>query len=126
MIDQPLDNLTLRQFRRANFSIGLLYDTPIATMQAICEDIRQAIAEHDLTKSEPGVVHFTDFGESSLNILVLYFVESSDWGEYMRLKEAVNYRIIEIVKSHGADFAFPTRTIHVEELEKSFLVKERN
>ncbi len=126
MIDQPLDNLTLRHFRRAKFSIGLTYETPNATIKAICEDIRQLLAEHELTKSEPGVVHFTDFGESSLNILVLFFVESPDWNEYIRLREEVNFRIIEIVKSYGADFAFPTRTIHVQELEKSFLVRDKD
>jgi MscS family membrane protein len=45
--------------------------------------------------------------------------------EFTRIKEDINYRIIEIVGHHGAQFAFPTRTLHVEEVEKTFLVREK-
>ncbi|QHT68631.1 mechanosensitive ion channel family protein [Rhodocytophaga rosea] len=113
MIDQPLDNQTQRRFRRARFTIGLDYQTPTAIVQSICDDIRKAIAANDLTKSEPGQVRFTDFGESSLNVLVLFFVETVDFSEYNQVKEAINIKIIEIVKKHQASFAFPSRTIHV-------------
>jgi MscS family membrane protein len=125
MIDQPLDNLTQRRFRRASYQICLTYDTPIPVMRSICEDVRRAISEKELTNSEPPIVHFTDFGESSLNITVIYFVETADWLEFTRLKEEVNYRIIEIVAGHSAQFAFPTRTVHVEEVEKTFLMREK-
>lgn len=113
MIDQALDNLTQRRFRRAKFMIGLSYSTPPAVIESICEEIREAIASNDLTKSEPGQVRFTDFGESSLNILVLFFVEAVDWSEFNRVKEEINFQIIEIVEKHRGSFAFPTRTIHI-------------
>jgi MscS family membrane protein len=94
-------------------------------MRSISEEVRLAISEKELTKSEPAIVHFTDFGESSLNITVIYFVETPDWMEFTKVKEEINYRIIEIVMQHGAQFAFPTRTIHVEEIEKTFLVRDK-
>jgi MscS family membrane protein len=113
MIDQPLDNLTQRRFRRAKFMIGLTYDTPPAIIQAICKDIREAIAANEMTKSEPGQVHFTDFAESSLNILVVFFVEALDWSEFNKVKEEINFTIIETVDRYNASFAFPTRKIHL-------------
>lgn len=113
MIDQALDNLTQRRFRRAKFMINLSYHTPPAIIESICADIRKAIASNDLTISEPGQVHFTDFGESSLNILVLFFVEAVDWSEFNRVKEEINLKIIQIIEKHNASFAFPTRTINL-------------
>jgi MscS family membrane protein len=125
MIDQPLDNLSQRRFRRASYQLCLTYDTPIPVMRSICEDVREAISEQELTRSESPIVHFTDFGESSLNITIIYFVETADWMEFTKIREDINYRIIEIVGHHGAQFAFPTRTLHVEEVEKTFLVREK-
>lgn len=125
LIDQPLDNMTQRRFRRANMQICLTYDTPVQVMRTISEELRVAVSEKELTKSEPAIVHFTDFGESSLNITVIYFVETADWVEFTKVREEINYRIIEIVKHNGAQFAFPTRTIHVEEVERTFLVRDK-
>jgi MscS family membrane protein len=113
MVDQALDNLTQRRFRRAKFNISLTYATPAATVQAICEDIRLAIAANDFTKSEPAQVRFAEFGESSLNIMIVFFVEAVDWSEYNRIREEINYKIMHVVSAHQASFAFPTRTLHV-------------
>ncbi|MBC7922828.1 MAG: mechanosensitive ion channel family protein [Ferruginibacter sp.] len=112
LIDQALDNLTQRRLRRARFTIGLTLDTPAETLKAVAADIRAALDEHPGTRTEPGVVRFDEFGTSSLNLLVLFFVETADWGEYMAVKEEINYRIIEIVHHHRAAFAFPTTTLH--------------
>lgn len=52
--------------------------------------------------------------------MVLYFVDTMDWNEFIDIKEEINYRIVEIVEAHGASFAFPTQTLylHPEEAPK--------
>jgi MscS family membrane protein len=123
LVDQALDNLTQRQFRRVKHFIGLTYDTPPSTLQAICEDIRQIIVENEHTQKETGTVHFTEFGESSLNILVVYFVESAEWSFFNKIKEEINFKIIDIVHKHGGTFAFPTHTIHIPQEDKTTILK---
>ena len=114
LIDQALDNLTRRQYRRARFTIGLTYNTLPETLRAVTADIQAVLDSHEMTRTEPGVVKFDGFGESSLNLLVIFYVETSDWDEYMRLKEEINYQIIRIVYRHGATFAYPTTTIYCQ------------
>lgn len=118
LTDQPLDNLTQRRFRRARYFIGLPYHTPPATVKAICQDILQIIKENPLTNAELSQVRFTDFGESSLNIMILYFAEAAVWEEFNAIKEEINYQIMDIVHKHGVTLAYPTRTIHLEFDEK--------
>jgi MscS family membrane protein len=125
LIDQALDNLTRRQFRRSRFTVGLTYNTPSETLQAVAADIQAVLDGHEMTRAEPGVVKFDGFGESSLNLLVVFYVETSDWGEYMRLKEEINYQILRIVHQHGAAFAYPTTTIHWQGPEKSLQTEEK-
>lgn len=113
MVDSDLENLTLRTFRRANFSIGLAYHTSIDQIRAIVKDIQEVIDTHPNT-NEDGRVRFKDFGESSLEIMVMYYVDTMDWTIYLNVREEINYRIMEIVANNKASFAFPSRSIYME------------
>lgn len=113
MIDSPLENLTLRNLRRVKFNIGVLYGTPAETIQKIVKEIKVYLDEHKETSMD-GLVAFDSFGDSSLNIVVLYYIEIVDYAIYMSIKEEINYKVMEIVLKNGADFAFPSRTIYHE------------
>lgn len=110
MVDAELDNLTLRTFTRAKFMVGILYNTPEENIKSIVNDIQKFLDERPDTNRD-GTVRFFEFGESSLNIMVQYFVNTADWKVYMKVREEINYKIAEIVKKHGSDFAFPTKTV---------------
>lgn len=113
MIDNVLDNLSMRTFRRVNFNIGVTYDTTEEQLKNIVQDIQRYIDEHPNTNQD-GEIHFMEFGASSLDIMVLYFIDTMDWSVYLKIKEEINFEIMRIVTYHGADFAFPTQTIHLE------------
>jgi MscS family membrane protein len=111
MIDSPLENLTLRNLRRVKFSVGVLYGTPAETIKKIANEIKVYIDLHLQTNQDTLVV-FDAFGDSSLNIMILYYIEIVDYAIYMKIKEDINFRVMEIVLNNGADFAFPSRTIY--------------
>ncbi len=113
MIDSELENLTLRTSRRANFSIGLTYHTSIEQIKAIVKDIQEFIDNHKNT-TEDGRVRFKEFAGSSLEIMVMYYVDTMDWTTYLNVREEINYRIMEIVEFHGASFAFPSTSVYIE------------
>lgn len=113
MVDAELDNLSLRTFTRAKFVIGILYSTPEDKVKSIVGEIQKLLDDHPRTNQD-GTVHFYEFGESSLNLLIQYFADTLDWKEYMKIREEINYRIVGIIKKNGSDFAFPTRTILME------------
>jgi MscS family membrane protein len=113
MIDSELENLTLRTSRRANFSISLTYHTSIEQMRAIVEEIQTFIDNHPNTTVD-GRVRFKEFGESSLDIMVMYYVDTMDWTTYLNVREEINYRIMEIVEAHKASFAFPSTSVYIE------------
>ncbi len=113
MIDAELDNLGLRPVRRVKFNIGLTYDTSAEKIKAIVNDIQEIINLHEKTNQD-GKVRFQEFGSSSLDIMVMYFVDSPKWEDLINVKEDVNYRIMEIVKKHNSDFAFPSTTVYLQ------------
>jgi MscS family membrane protein len=113
MIDSELDNLTMRTFRRGDLTIGLTYSTSTDKLKAIVADIQEYIDNHPSTNQE-GIVRLHDFGQSSLDIMVLFFVDTMDWTNYLDIKQEILYQIIDIVKSRGSDFAFPSTSIYIE------------
>ncbi|MBA9078492.1 MULTISPECIES: mechanosensitive ion channel family protein [Rufibacter] len=116
MIDKPLDNLTLRTFRRVKFDITLTYNTTSEQIKAIVADIQHLIDEYPRTNQD-GRVRFFNLGPHSKDIMVLYFINTIDWDEYIDVKEEINYKIVEVVERHRAEFAFPTQTVYVKQEE---------
>jgi MscS family membrane protein len=114
MVDTELDNLTLRTFRRARFNINLSYKSTQEQIQAIINDIQNFIDTHPNTNQE-GKVKFTGFNDSSIDIMIQYFVDTMDWDVYLNVKQEINFKIMEVVTKHKADFAYPTRTVYLQQ-----------
>ena len=113
MIDAELDNLGMRSVRRVKFNIGLTYDTSVDQIKLIVADVQKMINLHEKTNQE-GKVRFQEFGASSLDIMINYFVDSPRWEDLIDVKEDINYKIMEIVKKHNSDFAFPSTTVYLQ------------
>jgi MscS family membrane protein len=107
IVSQSLENQSQRQFRRARYLIGLQLDTPSERLREIIAEIQAVLDANPLTRVKPGTVHFDGFGEQSLDLLLVYHVATTDFDEFNRMKEVVNFRITEIVRQYGASFASP-------------------
>jgi MscS family membrane protein len=113
MVDAQLDNLGMRPVRRVKFNIGLNYETTAEQIKKIVSDIQNMVDNHPKTNDE-GKVKFQEFGSSSLDVLVMYFVDSPSWEDLIDVREDINYKIMEIVKKHNSDFAFPSTTVYLQ------------
>ena len=71
------------------------------------------IDNHKQTNQD-GKVRFLNFGDSSLDLMVLYFVNSPEWDDLVDTQQEINFKIIEIVKKHESDFAYPTTSVFLE------------
>jgi MscS family membrane protein len=110
MIDGALENLTLRNFRRIKFSIGLNYETPAPTLKKVVEEINDLL-KTNTNYNEDSIAIFEEFGEFSMNIMVVYFLEMMEYNEYLQRKEKINFAIAEIVYKNGASFIHPGRAV---------------
>lgn len=107
MIDGVLENMTRRNYRRVKFNIGITYETDSEKIKNIIADINQFLEENVHTTD--AAVTFDSFADSALNIQILYLVENIEFNNYLKIKEEVNFKIIDIVHQHGSDFAYPTQ-----------------
>jgi MscS family membrane protein len=100
--------------RRIKMTLGLTYDTTETQMNSIISEIKEMLNTHEDIDKEMIYIYFTDFADSSLGIFCYFFTTSTRWDKYMSVKEDVNLKIMKIVESHKASFAFPSQSIYLE------------
>ncbi len=112
MIDSAMNNITESDIKRVKITLTLTYNSKPAQLLSIIEDIKKAIMNHPQT-TENFVVNFIDLEASSLNILVVYFVNGNEYENMLKVKEDLNFKFMEIVEQHGCAFAFPSQTVYL-------------
>jgi MscS family membrane protein len=121
--NMPVDNITLSNMRRIRMTIGVTYDTTPTQLREVTGRIRAMLCAHPGLDPDAVQVSFTDFGASSLDILVQCFTTTAVWNEYMDVREDVCLKIMEVLEELGLEFAFPSRTVYLHhaavELERN-------
>ena len=58
-------------------------------------------------------VHFKEFSDSSLNFEVVYYINSSEYLDYMDTQQNINLLIKERFEKEKIIMAYPTQTIYL-------------
>ncbi|MEP4148135.1 MAG: mechanosensitive ion channel family protein [Halioglobus sp.] len=102
--------------RRIYETVGIRYQDS-GKMALIVKQVREMLQNHEeIDLSRTLIVNFVSFGSSSLDFFVYTFTKTTDWVRFHEIKQDVMLKILEIVTRNGADVAFPTQTLHVEQV----------
>jgi len=112
LTESRLQNFKKLRRRRIVFSIGVEYSTKKEKLEKIPKIIKKIIENTD--RAELSRVHFKSFGDFSLNFETVYFVNSSDYNDFMDIQQRINFSIHEAFEKEGISMAFPTQTIFLE------------
>ncbi len=117
--DGAVTNFSRMTHRRIYWMIGVEYRTTVPQLRRIRDEIEDYILT-DPAYANPSeastFVRIDRFSESSIDILLYCFTITTNWGEWLEIKEALAYKIKEIVEGAGTGFAFPSRALYVETL----------
>ena len=100
--------------RRIKETIGIRYED-INAMGAIVADVKAMLKNHaEIDATKTLIVNFNTFGPSSLDFFIYTFTKTTDWVHFHEVKQDMLLKVAEIIDRHGAQIAFPTRTVHIE------------
>ena len=108
-----VDNMGRREFRRIKVNLGLEYGTTPDQIEAFCEGIRELLRRNPYTRKDNFQVYFNQFSDSSLDVLLYFFLKCSEWSEELQQRHQLFLDITRLAERLGVSFAFPTRTLHV-------------
>ncbi|NKB31820.1 MAG: mechanosensitive ion channel [Pseudomonadales bacterium] len=106
-----LENPSRMSNRRIKETIGLRYQDA-SKVGTIIEDVKSMLQNHEeIDANQTLIVNLNSYGASSLDFFIYTFTKTTNWIRFHEIKQDVMLKIIDIVHSHDADFAFPTTTI---------------
>lgn len=98
--------------RRVVFRFGVVYQTSAEKLCLVPDILRRVVSE------QPGLrfdrAHFMNFGDSSLDFEVVYYVLTPDYNMYMDAHQKVLLGLFGALSKEGVGFAYPTRTLYHE------------
>ena len=108
---ESINNFTRMPQRRVVQTIGLTYASKSEQVDAVVNDIRTLLKNDPEVHPQTILVHFLNYGASSLDIQIIYFSADPDGVKTMNLRHRLNLAIMRLVEARGLGFAFPTQTI---------------
>ena len=109
-----LDNFAQRDQRLFRTVLGLRYETTPDQLRHVLEELRKLLANHPRVLKEPARVRFIGYGAYSLDLEIFAYLLCRDQDTFLAIQEEILLRIADIVKTCGADFAFPSQTTYLE------------
>ncbi len=116
--DAVITNFSRMTHRRIKWKIGVKYETSVEQLKIIRDEIMKYILENE-DFSPPDetstFVHVDSFNESSIDFFIYCFTKTTNWGEWLAIKEEFAMAIKEIIEQKAkANFAFPSQSIYLE------------
>jgi MscS family membrane protein len=129
--------------RRVKMYVGVTYNSNAKDIQKAIDDIHQMLVGHEgistLEKinthelkrdyrrknklvsldNKIGIkstlmVYLDSFSDSSIDILIYTFTKTTNWEEWLKVKQDILYRVWDILEKNNLEFAFPSQSIYLE------------
>jgi|TARA_B110000305_G_C19455829_1_gene650898 MscS family membrane protein len=115
--DTAVTNFSGMTHRRIYWKIGVEYRTTVDQLRQIRDEMEHYIVESPEFASPKDVstfVRIDRFSDSSIDIMLYCFTKTTNWGEWLEIKEQLAFRIKQIVEGAGSGFAFPSQSLYIE------------
>jgi MscS family membrane protein len=113
LADMRIETFAARDRIRLSCVVGLVHGTIAAQMRQVLAGIENVLRAHPRIWPDSLTVRFREIGASSLDVEVMAWFRTTDWDEFVAIRQEVLLRFMEIVEQAGTSFAFPTRTVHL-------------
>ncbi|WP_462411654.1 mechanosensitive ion channel family protein [Neobacillus sp. Marseille-QA0830] len=113
LANEPITNWSRMGKRRIQFHLGLNYQTTKEQIERVVSRIEGMLKIHEEIHPDTIMVAFDHYNESSLDILIYFFTNTTVWAEHVKIKHDINLKIMAILEKEGVEVAFPSRTLYV-------------
>lgn len=112
LLKSRIRNYKRMEQRRVVFAVGVTYQTPPSKLRKVPDIFKKQLEQFDDVHFDRA--HFKSYGDYSLNFEFVYYVHTADYNRYMDIQQAINLGLYEEFEKEGIEFAYPTRTLFIE------------
>ena len=118
LADNAVTNFSRMTHRRIKWVVGVEYRTTVKQLKYIRDEIEAWLWRDDRFAKPPHAALFVRvdaFNDSSIDFLIYTFTNTTNWGEWLAIKEEMAVAVFEIIEKAGTGFAFPSRTLYMQQ-----------
>ena len=124
VIQNPLENYTLTKYRRVDIPCGVGYEDDLEKVQEVAS---KAIKDHiAYDTSKPVEVFFSEFGDSSINFTLRFWLDMAEQKNYLLAKSDAIIAIKKAFDAEGINIPFPIRTLEIGNQEVESALKQNS
>ena len=116
LADATIDNHGLRSYRRFSTDLAVAYDTPPELLELFITGLRKLVLTHPNTWKDNFHIYMNNMNSHSLDIKFYIFFAVPTWGAELEARHEMIISILKLAEKLGVNFAFPTQTLHVQDL----------
>jgi len=113
LANEKIENYSLRDKILYRTNIKLRYETRPDQLRLILIQLREMLCSHPMIIEDSSRVQFIDFGDAYLKIDIFTYIATTDYGEYLQVREDLNLRMIDIVIEAGSQLAMPANITYL-------------
>jgi small-conductance mechanosensitive channel len=111
LLKSRIHNYERSSERRVLLDIGVTYNISYEKLSAIPDMVRDVLGGIELSRFDRA--RFREYGDSSLNFRIAYFVRTTDYRVYLDVQHEVNLALFKKFADEKVDFATPTQMLYL-------------
>lgn len=112
-VNMHLENFGRRDRILLHKTIALRYETTPDQLRYVLTELRRLLVAHPKVSADPARVRFAGFTAHALELEIFAYVMSTDWSEFLAIREDIFLRMMDVIDLSGTAFALPAQTLYL-------------
>ena len=113
MADTAIINWSKMEKRRYKIRLPFSFEITSEQMNMLTERIRTMLENNPETINDDILINFDTISTSGLSMLIDIFVKTTNYDDFIKMKNNVNAKILDIVHNSGVKLAYPATTVFI-------------
>jgi len=107
-------NFSEMEKRRYFSRLTLELNTRLEMVEVVREQIQQMLQNREEIIQDSVNVKFENISANGMELLIIAYINETDYGKFLETKEQINYEIMTILQNQGVELAYNTQTVYVK------------
>ncbi|MCL1631910.1 mechanosensitive ion channel family protein [Sporolactobacillus sp. CPB3-1] len=126
LANAPITNLSKMDKRRIFFNLPISLATNNEQIRRCLERIRQMLDADTDVFQERKNIYLDKIASDNMNLLIDFFLKTTDFDDWMKTKEKYNYAVLEILHDEGIELAMNRSLMIMPETKQAAFSKQNN
>jgi len=107
-------NYTEMKKRRYSTKLTLELDTPLEKVENLKVELEKRLLNIKQVIKNSIIINLNEISTNGMDIMIIAYINETKYVEFIKIKEEINYNIIQELRNENIELAYNTQTIHVK------------